>query len=131
MSEVKTFSFADLADHSSRDSLYLAVGGKVYDCTDFIDEHPGGEEVLLDEAGRDATESFEDVGHSDEAREIMYKMFVGNVKSDGTEKTKAKSASATTPKPIAAGDSADSGSSTKLFLAAAVVGGAIAYKFLF
>lgn len=38
MSEVKTFSFADLADHSSRDSLFLAVGGKVYDCTDFIDE---------------------------------------------------------------------------------------------
>ncbi|KAG0082000.1 hypothetical protein BGZ92_011938 [Podila epicladia] len=130
MSEVKTFSFADLADHGSRDSLYLAVGGKVYDCTDFIDEHPGGEEVLLDEAGRDATESFEDVGHSDEAREIMYKMYVGDLKSDGTEKTKAKSASVTTPKPIAAGDSADSGSS-KLFLAAAIVGGAIAYKFLF
>ncbi|KAF9428636.1 hypothetical protein BGZ94_001659 [Podila epigama] len=109
MSEVKTFSYADLADHSSRDSLYLVVEGKVYDCTEFIDEHPGGEEVLLDEAGRDATESFEDVGHSDEAREIMYKMYVGDLKSDGTEKTKTKSASASVPKPLATGETAESG----------------------
>lgn len=40
----------------------------------------GGEEVLLDVAGQDATEAFEDVGHSDEAREILDGMFVGNVK---------------------------------------------------
>ena len=38
MSDVKTFTTADLAAHSSKNSLYLAVGGKVYDCTDFIDE---------------------------------------------------------------------------------------------
>ncbi|KAG0281556.1 hypothetical protein BGZ95_002364 [Linnemannia exigua] len=104
----KTFTTADLAAHCSRTSLYLAVGGKVYDCTDFIDEHPGGEEVLIDEAGKDATESFEDVGHSDEAREIMYKMYVGEYEADASAK-KPKSASSTTPKPIPAGESADSG----------------------
>lgn len=37
---------------------------------------------MLDEAGRDATESFEDVGHSDEAREIMSKLYVGDLKTD-------------------------------------------------
>jgi len=36
--EVKTFTTADLAKHNSKSSLYLAVGGKVYDCTEFIDE---------------------------------------------------------------------------------------------
>ncbi|KAF9142927.1 hypothetical protein BGX30_001834 [Mortierella sp. GBA39] len=108
MSDVKTFTTADLAAHTSKNSLYLAVGGKVYDCTDFIDEHPGGEEVLIDEAGKDATESFEDVGHSDEAREIMYKMYVGEFQTDGSAQ-KPKSASSTTPKPIPAGESADSG----------------------
>ncbi|KAG0373531.1 hypothetical protein BGX24_011570 [Mortierella sp. AD032] len=105
---VKTFTTADLAAHCTSKSLYLAVGGKVYDCTDFIDEHPGGEEVLIDEAGKDATESFEDVGHSDEAREIMYKMYVGEFEADSSAK-KPKSASSTTPKPIPAGESADSG----------------------
>lgn len=40
----------------------------------------GGEEVLLDVAGQDATEAFEDVGHSDEARETLEPLLVGSLK---------------------------------------------------
>lgn len=40
----------------------------------------GGEEVMLDVAGQDATEAFEDVGHSDEARETLDQLLVGNLK---------------------------------------------------
>ena len=40
----------------------------------------GGEEVLLDLAGQDATEAFEDVGHSDEAREILAGLKIGTLK---------------------------------------------------
>lgn len=40
----------------------------------------GGEEVLLDVGGQDATEAFEDVGHSDEAREILEGLLVGTLK---------------------------------------------------
>lgn len=40
----------------------------------------GGEEVLLDVAGQDASEAFEDVGHSDEAREILATLKIGNLK---------------------------------------------------
>lgn len=40
----------------------------------------GGEEVLLDVAGQDSTEAFEDVGHSDEAREILEGLKVGTLK---------------------------------------------------
>lgn len=42
--------------------------------------HSGGEEVLLDVGGQDATEAFEDVGHSDEAREILKDLLVGKLK---------------------------------------------------
>ena len=35
---------------------------KVYDVTEFLAEHPGGEEILLETAGTDSTEAFEDVG---------------------------------------------------------------------
>lgn len=42
--------------------------------------HRGGEEVLLDVGGQDATEAFEDVGHSDEAREILDGLLVGTLK---------------------------------------------------
>jgi cytochrome b involved in lipid metabolism len=35
---------------------------------------------MLDSGGQDATEAFEDVGHSDEAREILDGMVVGTLK---------------------------------------------------
>ncbi len=34
----------------------------------------------MDVAGQDATEAFEDVGHSDEAREILSTLLVGTLK---------------------------------------------------
>ena len=40
----------------------------------------GGEEVLLDVGGQDSTEAFEDVGHSDEARETLEQLKVGILK---------------------------------------------------
>lgn len=54
-------------------------------------QHPGGEEVLLEQAGKDATEAFEDVGHSTDARELMNKFKVGELvdseRRSDTEKT--------------------------------------------
>lgn len=34
---------------------------------------------MLDVGGQDATEAFEDVGHSDEAREILNGLLIGNL----------------------------------------------------
>ncbi|NXW66761.1 CYB5B protein, partial [Eurystomus gularis] len=45
----------------------------------FLFQHPGGEEVLLEQAGRDATESFEDVGHSTDAREMLKQYYIGEI----------------------------------------------------
>lgn len=44
------------------------------------DLRSGGEEVMMDVAGQDATEAFEDIGHSDEAREILDDLIVGSLK---------------------------------------------------
>jgi len=78
MSEELTY--AQVAEHDTKDSLYMVVHEKVYSVGKFVDEHPGGEEVLMDVAGQDATEAFEDVGHSDEAREILQGFLVGTLK---------------------------------------------------
>lgn len=42
-------------------------------------QHPGGEEVLLEQASKDATEAFEDVGHSSDAREMMKRFKIGEL----------------------------------------------------
>ncbi|KAG2228346.1 hypothetical protein INT45_011138 [Circinella minor] len=79
MSEVKLLSYEEVAKHNTRNDLWMIVSGKVYDITPFVDEHPGGEEVLIDEGAKDATGPFDDVGHSDDARELLEKYYVGDV----------------------------------------------------
>ncbi|NXM33950.1 CYB5B protein, partial [Oxyruncus cristatus] len=64
--------------NSSREA-WLVIHGRVYDVTRLLFQHPGGEEVLLEQAGRDATESFEDVGHSTDAREMLKQYYIGEV----------------------------------------------------
>ncbi|KAH9879660.1 hypothetical protein IAQ61_001479 [Plenodomus lingam] len=80
MADKKELTYSDVSEHNSKKDLYMVIHDKVYDATSFVDEHPGGEEVLLDIGGQDATEAFEDVGHSDEAREILDGMLVGTLK---------------------------------------------------
>mmetsp|Transcript_11817 Transcript_11817/g.36506 ORF Transcript_11817/g.36506 Transcript_11817/m.36506 type:complete len:135 (+) Transcript_11817:31-435(+) len=72
-------SMADLAKHSKREDVWLAIHDKVYSISKYLDEHPGGEEVLMDRAGKDATEDFEDVGHSKDARKQLEKFEVGEL----------------------------------------------------
>ena len=48
----KVISAEELAKHTTSDSLWMAINGKVYDLTNFLDDHPGGDEVLKDTAGR-------------------------------------------------------------------------------
>ncbi|WWD03261.1 hypothetical protein V865_001312 [Kwoniella europaea PYCC6329] len=52
----------EVAKHNSRENgVWIVVHGKVYDVTDFLDEHPGGAEIILRYAGMDATEEYEPI----------------------------------------------------------------------
>ena len=55
-SSLKTFTWEELSKHNTPDDAYVAVRGSVYDITNFINRHPGGEDVLLMVAGKDATQ---------------------------------------------------------------------------
>lgn len=60
----------------------------------FCLQHPGGEEVLLEQAGADATESFEDVGHSTDAREMLEQYLIGELHMVGSVSAGKKKSSA-------------------------------------
>ncbi|XP_012152315.1 cytochrome b5 isoform X2 [Megachile rotundata] len=82
----KLYTRAEVANHVESDKLWLIINNKVYDVTDFYREHPGGEEVLLEQNGKDVTEIFEDIGHSSDARQMMESYKIGEiVKSERTK----------------------------------------------
>ena len=68
---------ADVALHKSDDDIWQIIHDRVYDVTKYLDDHPGGEEVLKDKGGMDATEDFEDVGHSNDARKTLARFEIG------------------------------------------------------
>ena len=70
----------------------MTINGKVYDVSKYLEDHPGGEEVLMDRIGQDASEDFEDVGHSQEARKMLTQYEKGELPP--SERTAAKSGGA-------------------------------------
>ncbi|KAF3832642.1 hypothetical protein F7725_026307 [Dissostichus mawsoni] len=77
--DVKYYTLEEIRLHNMSTDTWLIIHDKVYDLTGFLEEHPGGEEVLIEQAGSDATESFEDVGHSTDAREMLMQYYVGEL----------------------------------------------------
>ncbi|KKK12511.1 cytochrome b2, mitochondrial precursor [Aspergillus rambellii] len=52
---------AQVARHNSKASCWVIVHGKAYDVTEFLPEHPGGQKIILQYAGKDATEAFDPI----------------------------------------------------------------------
>ncbi|GFT66767.1 cytochrome b5 [Nephila pilipes] len=86
---IKIYTLKEIAEHSNSDSAWVLINEGVYDVTKFLDEHPGGPETLLDWAGKEATEAFEDVGHSIDARTLMEDYKIGEL-SEEDQKEKPK-----------------------------------------
>ncbi|XP_017789217.1 PREDICTED: cytochrome b5-like [Habropoda laboriosa] len=75
----KTFSASQVSMHNKEKDLWIIYKDGVYDVTKFLKEHPGGEEVLIDLAGKDATKCFDDVGHTIEAIQLRETYKIGTV----------------------------------------------------
>ncbi|KAG7575159.1 Cytochrome b5-like heme/steroid binding domain superfamily [Arabidopsis suecica] len=81
-------SFHDVAKHKCKNDCWILIHGKVYDISTFMDEHPGGDNVLLAVTGKDASIDFEDVNHSKDAKELMKKYCIGDVDQSTVPVTK-------------------------------------------
>ncbi|KAK9806800.1 hypothetical protein WJX72_003117 [[Myrmecia] bisecta] len=79
--------------HTTEQDCWLVVHGKVYDITTFLDEHPGGFDIILANTGKDATEDYEEIGHSNAATEMLTKYYIGEYAGGDTSDLK-KAASA-------------------------------------
>ncbi|XP_045468315.1 cytochrome b5-like [Harmonia axyridis] len=76
--KLKRYSLEDVANHD-KSRTWIIIYNYVYDVTSFLNEHPGGEDLILAEAGKDATQPFLDAQHSTEAREMLQKYLIGEI----------------------------------------------------
>ena len=83
----KLYTKKEVAQHSTIKDLWMIIDGKVYDISKFVSEHPGGEEILMDQGGIDASRAFHDIGHSAEAHKLLKDFLIGAVDHEEVEET--------------------------------------------
>ena len=72
-----TYTMAELAEHKAY--TWLAIRGKVYDVSFWLDKHPGCSSVLKKHAGGDATNIFTAVEHTPSAHAWLRGFLIGTV----------------------------------------------------
>lgn len=72
----RTFTWKELSKLNQRHNAHVAVRGKVYDVSSFVERHPGGVDQIMLGAGRDVTQLFESY-HSVDTYKVLEKYYVG------------------------------------------------------
>jgi cytochrome b involved in lipid metabolism len=83
-STAKTFTAAQVATHNKPANCWLIIHGSVFDVTSFLDQHPGGMDVIIPYCGKDASQAFDTQGgrrggHSSSAKALLQDYKVGTV----------------------------------------------------
>ncbi|KAF8898601.1 FMN-dependent dehydrogenase-domain-containing protein [Infundibulicybe gibba] len=80
---MSSWSLEQVAEHNSTNSCWVIIQNKVYDVTDFLSEHPGGAQIILKYAGRDATPAYEPIHPPDALdRNLPLSKHLGPLSSD-------------------------------------------------
>jgi len=74
----KLFTLTEIANHNKEDDVWIIVKDRVYDCTEYLEMHPGGMDSITINAGGDATEDFTAI-HSKKATKLLEKYYIGDV----------------------------------------------------
>lgn len=77
------YHLTDIIAHNNPERGYwIALNNKVYDLTEFKEIHPGGDKIIADNAGRDASHEFNKAGHhlSKEITSMLSMYYIGELK---------------------------------------------------
>lgn len=72
----------DVEKHNTEKSCYVTVGANVYDITPFLEDHPGGGDLILEYGGKDVSDIMRDElshFHSEAAFDILNEHLIGFV----------------------------------------------------
>jgi 4-hydroxysphinganine ceramide fatty acyl 2-hydroxylase len=79
---IRIYTASDVSQHNSESSCWITHRGKVLNVTNFLMDHPGGEEFILKYAGRDVEDAMKDVEehvHSESAYDMLDEFLIGRL----------------------------------------------------
>ncbi|XP_023016115.1 uncharacterized protein [Leptinotarsa decemlineata] len=75
----KIITMKEVSCHDDPSDCWIIIYDRVYDVTEFLNEHPGGADLLLEFAGREASSAFRGSGHSSQALRALDRFCVGEL----------------------------------------------------
>ncbi|KAJ7275026.1 oxidoreductase, partial [Mycena rebaudengoi] len=86
---VRIYTAEDVASHSTLANCWISRRGKVYNVSKFVNDHPGGDDILLQYAGKDVAAAMAGTDgevheHSDAAYDMLAEYQIGKL---GTEES--------------------------------------------
>ncbi|XP_013201232.2 uncharacterized protein LOC106143647 [Amyelois transitella] len=75
----RTITLAEVSHHDTAQDCWVVIYDRVYDITSFLEEHPGGADVMLEYAGQDASTAFRSSGHSRNTSRTLDRFLVGEL----------------------------------------------------
>ncbi|KAF9334192.1 fatty acid alpha-hydroxylase [Podila minutissima] len=103
MAPQKSYSLKEVQAHNCGASCWVIHNNKIFDMTSFVQDHPGGEEYILDHAGQDITDLMKDElshTHSEGAYEMMDDFLIGSLDQDSTPYGLHKRPNKASPTPV-------------------------------
>uniref|UniRef100_A0A182JS89 Cytochrome b5 heme-binding domain-containing protein n=1 Tax=Anopheles christyi TaxID=43041 RepID=A0A182JS89_9DIPT len=92
--ELIEYTLAEVAlrDGKAGRPTWIVIRDVVYDVTHYMEDHPGGSELIAEWAGKDGTKDFDDFGHSSDAWRLLKTMQVGVLVVSDHAKNRKKNA---------------------------------------
>ena len=78
---VQKFTAAEVADHNAAGDAWLIIDGKVFDVTQYVDKHPGGDKILRN-VGGDVSKEFRGPQHPTHVFETVDRFCIGELSGE-------------------------------------------------
>ncbi|KAG7311329.1 hypothetical protein JYU34_002367 [Plutella xylostella] len=75
----RVITLAEVACHDTYNDCWVVIYDRVYNITGFFNEHPGGADIMLEYAGRDASVAYRGSGHSRMAAKALDRFLIGEL----------------------------------------------------
>ncbi|XP_011686823.1 PREDICTED: cytochrome b5 [Wasmannia auropunctata] len=88
------YSLTDVAKCNGKNGTrtWIVIHDNIYDVTDYMQQHPGGPELIQEYAGKNATNGFDDFGHSSDAKKMLKKYLIGELEDEDKSINRKKNA---------------------------------------